>query len=461
MSRCHCQTTRRGFVTGCSAAIAALAGSRFNSLAFAQGGNPNDEILVVLFLRGGQDGLNLVIPTGGFDRGRYQALRPNLAIPAAVAAARPLGSLPGPDGAVALGLHPAAAPLFDLYQDGRLAVAVACGMSANERSHFDSMTWMELGTPGVGNTSSGWLTRHLASASNLPPQMLMPSVSIGGLQALSQLGSYETVAMGSPYDFSLSTGPWSARTAQRVALRNLYEGDTTWLHQAGVQALDAVDIVELYASGGYVPLPGAVYPDTWFGDNLKTIAQFIKLDLGLRIATLDLGGWDHHESEVVNGSPTQGIFADLVDELSRGLAAFWADLDDPAVNFPNQRLTLVVMSEFGRRAYENDATGTDHGHGNNLLVLSGHAIGGLHGTWPGLREELLNEGDLEVTTDFRRVLSEIVVRRLANPRLDLVFPGYTGYQPLGVVTGVDLGVGEPIFSDGFETGDTRNWIVGP
>jgi uncharacterized protein (DUF1501 family) len=364
----------------------------------------------------------------------------------------------GPDGAVSFGLHPAAAPLHELYQDGKLAVVVAAGMAANERSHFDSMNWMELGTPGTSNTSTGWLTRHLASADNLPAQILMPSVSIGGLQAVSQLGSYETVNMGSVYDFSLSTGPWSARAAQRVTLRNLFEGNDTWLHQAGVQALDALDVVELYASGGYTPLPGVAYPDTWFGENLKTIAQFVKLDLGLRIATLDLGGWDHHESEAVPGAPTQGDFAALLDELSRGLAAFWADLDDPSVGNPNQRLTVIVMSEFGRRVYQNDADGTDHGHGNNLLVLSGHALGGLHGTWPGLREELLNEGDLEVTTDFRRVLSEVLIRRLANPRLDQIFPGYSGYQPLGVVTGVDLPpVGESLFADGFESGSTAAW----
>ncbi|KAB2963702.1 MAG: DUF1501 domain-containing protein [Thermoanaerobaculia bacterium] len=455
----NCQITRRGFVTGCSAAIAALAGSRFNSLAFAQGGGVNDEILVVLFLRGGQDGLSLVVPSAGFDRGRYEALRPALRLPASSIAAHPLGSLPGPDGAVQLGLHPAAAPLHELYVDGHLSVVVAAGMAANERSHFDSMNWMELGTPGVNNTTTGWITRHLASAANLPASMLMPSVSIGGLQALSQLGSYETVNLGGIEDFTLSTGPWSAREAQRVALRNLYEGSDSWLHQAGLQALDAVDVVELYAGGGYTPQPGAVYPETWFGDNLKTIAQFVKLGLGLRIATLDLGGWDHHDNQAAAGAPTQGIFADLVDELSRGLRALWEDLGDPAAGNPAQRLTLLVMSEFGRRASENADLGTDHGHGNNLLVLSGHATGGLHGAWPGLRGDLLDEGDLAVTTDFRRVLSEVLVRRLGNPRLDLVFPGYTGYQPLGVVTGVDLPVGEPVFADGFETGDARNWTL--
>lgn len=459
MPRPCCQSTRRGFITGCSAAIASLAGSRFNSLAFGAPQGSNDEILVVVFLRGGQDGLHLIAPSDGPDRAHYQALRPSLGIPAATLAAHPLGSLPGPEGPVALGLHPAAAPLHEIFQDGKLSIAVATGMAANERSHFESMTWMELGTPGVSNGSTGWLTRHLQTADNLPPEMLMPSVSIGGLQAMSQLGSYETIALGSPGDFSLSTGPWSARTGQRVALRNIYESDSSWLHRAGLQALDAVDLVELYAGDGYDPLPGVVYPDSWFGDNLRTIAQFVKLDLGLRVATLDLGGWDHHENQVVGGNPTAGIFADLVDELARGLRALWEDLHDPAAGNPAQRLTVVVTSEFGRRASENPDRGTDHGHGNNLLVLSGHATGGLHGSWPGLHPDLLASGDLEVTTDFRRVLSEILIRRLGNPRLDLIFPGYSGYQPIGMVTGVDLPVGEPLFTDGFETGDTRFWTL--
>ncbi len=116
------------------------------------------------------------------------------------------------------------------------------------------------------------------------------------------------------------------------------------------------------------------------------------------------------------------------------------------------------MSEFGRRLGENADGGTDHGHGNNILVLSGNAIGGLHGSWPGLAEAQLNEGDLEVTTDFRRVLSEILIRRLGNSYLGTIFPGYTGYSPLGIVQGADLPViNAPIFSDGFESGGTADW----
>lgn len=452
MSKLNFDISRRGFCVGCSAAIASFAGSRFNSLAFAEpGGGFNDEVLVVVFLRGGQDGLNLVVPVGGNDRGHYQSLRPNLQVPAAAASAYALGTVNGANGQTAFGFHPAAAPLHPLFQDGKLAIVQACGMSANERSHFDSMAWMELGTPGVNNTSTGWLTRHLETATNLPANLLMPSISVGGLQALSQLGSPETANLGSIGDFSLQIGPWRWRDAQRIALRNLYESDTTWLHQAGKQALDAVDVAELYASGQYVPRPGVVYPDTWFGQNMKTIAQLIKLDIGLRIATVDLGGWDTHENQ---GNGAGGYYAGLVGEYAAALAAFYQDLDEGAPAFTS-KLTVVVQSEFGRRAAENLDEGCDHGHGNNLMVLSGNAIGGLHGSWPGLAPAQLNEGDVEVTTDFRRVLSEILIRRLGNPNISSIFPSYSGYSPLGVVQGSDSVA--PIFSDGFESGDLSAW----
>ncbi len=443
-----CQPTRRGFLVGCSTAIASLAGSRFGSLAFAEpGGSFNDEIFVVVFLRGGMDGLSLVPPIGGTDRGHYEALRPNIRVPVSgPGAALPLGAHP-------FGLHPAAAPLHDLYQDGKLAIIQAVGMNENQRSHFDSMDWMELGTPGLSNTTTGWLTRHLTTATNLPPQIIMPSLSVGANQTTSFLGSFETINLESPSTFALNIGPWRWLDAQRVALRHLYSADTSWLHQSGLSALNAVDIIELNATENYVPGNGAVYPGGPFGDNLKVVAQMVKLDLGLRVATVDLGGWDTHENEGPNG----GYFAGLVSVLSQGLAAFYTDLDGP-VPYTN-RLTVVVLSEFGRRAYENGDSGTDHGHANQMLVLSGNAIGGLHGFWPGLAPGQLYEGDdLAVTTDFRRVLTEILIRRLANPAIPSIFPGYTTYSPLGVVQGVDLPIGgNPIFQDGFESGDTSAW----
>ncbi len=444
-----CDHSRRGFLVGCSAAIAGLAGSRFNSLAFGSTeGSTNDEILVVLFLRGGMDGLNLVPPIGGADRGFYEALRPTLKVPVSGAgAALPLGG-------TGFGLHPAAAPLHELYQDGKLAIVQAVGMHENQRSHFDSMDWIELGTPGVSNGTNGWLTRHLLTAPNLPTQILVPSLAVGSTQTTSLLGSLETINLADVDTFSLNIGPWRWLDAQRVALRHLYTGNDTWLHQAGLQALNAVDIIELNASSGYVPGNGAVYPQSYFGGNLQLVAQMVKLELGLRVATVDLGGWDTHENQ---GDGSGGYFGGLVGELSQGLAALYTDLSGPT-DYTN-RLTIVVMSEFGRRAYQNGDDGCDHGHANQMLVLSGNAIGGLHGQWPGLAPGALYEGDdLAVTTDFRRVLTEILVRRLGNTEIPTIFPGYNGYSPLGVVQGPDLPIGAfEIFSDGFESGNLSAW----
>ncbi len=443
-----CEISRRGFMVGCSAAIAGLAGSRFNSLAF---GAPGDQdVLLVVFLRGGMDGLNLMPPIAGADRGYYEAARPDLQVPVSgQGAALPLNSQ--------FGWSPDASPLLDLYQNGSLSLVVATGMDEPNRSHFESMEFMETGTPGVAHTPTGWLTRHLQSSVEIPEEVIMPSLSMGDLQPTSLRGDRETVNINDPSTFSLDTGPWLWRGPQRAAVRSLYQADSTLVHVTGNQALDAVDIIELYATGEYTPSNGAVYPDSDFGDHLQVIAQMIKLDLGLQVATLDLGGWDTHEGQ-------SWVLSSLLADLSSGLMALYTDLDGGGAQNFTQKLTLVVQSEFGRRFAENADNGTDHGHGNLMMVLSGNAAGGIHGAWPGLAPGQLFEGyDLAVTTDYRRVLSEILIRRLGNNKLGLVFPGYTGYQPLGVVSGTDLtpdykgGPGSTIFADGFESGDTSAW----
>ena len=179
----------------------------------------------------------------------------------------------------------------------------------------------------------------------------------------------------------------------------------------------------------------------------------LKLELGLHVATLDLGGWDTHDGQ-------DYYLPLLVDELSRGLNAFYTDLNGAGAADYTQRITLVVMSEFGRRVAQNADSGTDHGHGNLMMVLGGNVIGGIHGVWPGLAPGQLFEGlDLAVTTDYRMILSEILIRRLANNKLGTIFPGFTGYSPLGVVNGPDLppDYGTPIFSDDFESGDLTGW----
>jgi hypothetical protein len=263
--------------------------------------------------------------------------------------------------------------------------------------------------------------------------------------------------MTSPDSFSLDVGPWQWRDAQRSALRNLYSSAGDWLHESGVSALDAVDIIELFVSGGYDPSNGAVYPSGTLGGYFQTVAQMIKTGLGLRVAAVDFGGWDTHNNQGTGGG---GYFFDQVRELSRALAALYTDLNGSGANNYISRVTIVVQSEFGRRFRENADRGVDHGHGGLMMVLGGKVNGGVHGTWPGLSNDQLFEGaDLEVTTDYRRVLSEILIRRLGNNHLMDVFPGYTDYSPLGVVQGVDLPpiYGPDIFMDGFETGDASRW----
>jgi uncharacterized protein (DUF1501 family) len=442
-------TTRRGFLVGCSAAIAGYAGSRFNTISFGAPGSNTNDILVHVFLRGGMDGLNLIPPIGGADRGHYESARPDLQVPAAGAgAALNLGG--------GFGIHPSASSLFDLYQDNKLSIVHAVGFEVPNRSHFDAMQFIELGSPTNSPPPDGWLTRHLATSSNVPTNVVMPALAIGTQQASLQ-GNFDAINMSNPDSFRLNTGPSQWRSAQRKTLRNLLNNGGSWLHQTGLQSLDALDVIELNVSGGYNPANGAVYPGGTFGDHLETVARMIKLDLGLQVATIDLGGWDTHNGQ---GNGSGGYFAGLVQQLSDGLANFYLDLDGAGGGNYTNRLTVIVQSEFGRRLRQNDDNGTDHGHGNTLMVLSGNALGGLHGAWPGLDNGQLFDGaDVAVTTDYRRVLSEILIRRLGNNNIGEIFPGYQDYSPLGLVDGVDLPpiLGPEIFADGFDSGDFSGW----
>ena len=423
------KVTRRQFLMGCSTAIAAMAGARLTHLAFAEPSSNgyNDEILLAVFLRGGWDALNVIPPLGGADRGYYEENRPDLKVPA--------GSLLHLN--AQFGMNQALAPLYNLYQAGHLAVVHAVGLMEDTRSHFDAMQYIELGTPGVTTTGTGWITRHLQSAPNLPPTIFLPALSAGSSQAESLLGSNEAAAMYSPNDFSIG-GNWRWGDSQRVALRALYTGDN-WLYQAGTQTLNTLDVVEAANVNNYVPSNGAVYPGGSFGDNLKTVAQLVKANLGLRAATIDLGGWDTHQYEGDGGG---GYLANnQLTPLGQGLAAFYTDLNNAACALDyTRKLTVVVMSEFGRRLKENANHGTDHGHGNVMFVLGGNVNGGqVYGQWPGLaNNQLYQSTDLAVTTDYRRVLSEIVTSRLGNPNLSTVFPGYSGYAPMGIVRGAGV-----------------------
>lgn len=399
--------TRRNFLQGCSSAIAALAGARLTNVAFAKQNNPTDT-LVVVFLRGGWDALNVVPPMDGDDRGYYEAARPDIKI---------TDLLPLND---QFGMHPALAPLHELYQQGKMAAVHAVGLNYDTRSHFDAMEYIELGTPGSKSTTSGWITRYLQGTG---VSSILPALSTSSAPS-SLLNYVPTVNLNDPGDFS----QWDngLATSQQIALRQMYSGDTL-LHRAGLRTLESLDIVHPLVEQEYQPSNGAFYNDDELSQQLKTVARMIKLDAGLRVATVDYGGWDTHEYETEGNG---GYIAELLGNLASGLSNFYLDLDSGYTD----RLSVVVISEFGRRLVQNEDYGTDHGHGNVMFALGGGVNGGqVYGTWPGLHnDQLYDHADLAITTDYRQVLSELLARRMGNADAGTVFPGFAPSGDLGI-----------------------------
>ena len=370
------------------------------------------DILVNIFLRGGMDGLSAVVPY--FEGSRYYDARPTQAI-----AENQLTDLDD-----RFGLHPAMFPLKELYDEGSFGIIHATGSTDESRSHFDAMQFMEYGTPGDKTIGTGWLGRHLKTAAweNNSP---FRAVGMGTMVAQSLRGPVTPLAIKSIADFHFK-GRESELAKLQASLTRLYEIEET-VDPLGEQAklvFDTVELLQDLDARGYTPVGDAVYPATEFGLGLKQIAQIIKADVGLEVASVDLGGWGTNEGQ----GTLDGEFNNLLTELARGLHAFYTDLSDYM-----QNITVVTMSEFGRRVEENGSAGTDHGHGNVMFVMGGGTKGGQVFTdWPGLAREFLDDGDLAITTDYRDVLAEIIQNRLLNNSLAEIFPEHN-LSPLGFI----------------------------
>lgn len=372
---------------------------------------PRGDVLVVVFLRGAADVLNMVVPHA--DEAYYRA-RPALGI------ARPDDSKAKADlRAIDLdgffGFHPALRPLLPAWQAEHLAIVHACGAPDESRSHFKAMELMERGVEDEKGPASGWIGRHLA-ALNTENQSPLRAVGFGSMPIRSLVGGVPISTLRSIADFHLG-GDARALAQMQAALNSLYSGSDS-LSLIGRETLEVMDAIAALDPSSQLPTTDYQYPETDFGLGLKQIATLINAEVGLEVAAIDLGGWDTHFGQ--GGS--EGLMAGLIKELAGGLAAFHEDTANRA-----DRLTLVVMSEFGRRVAENGSLGTDHGHGSMMMLMGGNVIGGrIHGQWPGLSEgQLVGPGDLAVTTDYRDVLAEVVAKRLNNPAVDQIFPDYT------------------------------------
>jgi uncharacterized protein (DUF1501 family) len=372
-------------------------------------------VLITIFQRGAVDGLNMIVP---FGEREYYAARPTLAL------ARPGTSA---DSAIDLdgffGLHPRLAPLKPLFDARQMAIVHACGSPDGTRSHFDAQDYMETATPGVKRTPDGWLNRYLharehQSASPFRAVALAPQLP-RALQGLEP-----ALAIGQVSQFGV-------RGAGGEMVQSSFESEYAaaadgMLQAAGREAFDAIRMLRAANIARYNPANGAQYPRSAFGEALRQIAQLVKADVGLEIAFAESGNWDHH----VNEGAAVGQLAARLNDLALGMAALVRDLGDRM-----EDVVVLTMSEFGRAVVENGNRGTDHGHGNAMLIVGGPVRGGkVFGRWPGLAREQRYEGrDLSVTTDFRTVFSEVVRGHLGLADTRAVFPGFAAPATLGVV----------------------------
>jgi uncharacterized protein (DUF1501 family) len=320
-------------------------------------------------------------------------------------------------------LHPALRPMKDVYDAGHLAIIHGAGSPDPTRSHFDAMEYMERGTPGDKMTSTGWINRHLELTANGTDSPFR-AIGMGAILPASLRGSQSALALQSIADFHL-IGREHQLEGLHQTIAGLYgiEAPTDMLGKQAADVFKTMDLLSQLNINDYTPSNGAEYPDSEFGIGLKQIAFLIKANVGLEVACLDIGGWDTHESQ----GGVEGEQANLLADFGQGMAAFYTDLSDYMSN-----VTLVTMSEFGRRVEENASEGTDHGHGNCMFVMGGGANSGIYGRWTGLAEEALDEGDVAVTTDYRDVLSEITTNRLLNTAVDQIFPNYSP-NPLNII----------------------------
>jgi uncharacterized protein (DUF1501 family) len=396
---------RRDFLKlGASAACAGALAPRF---VFGANAGQRD-VLVCIFQRGGMDGLNAIVP---YADARYRSLRPTIGIPE-----------PGPGASAAIdldgffGLNPAAAPFKALYDAGELAIVHATGGLHGDLSHFTAQSLMERGCLAHQSISTGWLNRHLEVIGNTVP---FQAVGIGKAVAPALRGDAPAIGMSSIDSVALTTRSRRALATPGL-LQTLYAGSAD-LDRAAQQAFEAIDVLDLADPGQFDVENGAVYPDTPFGDQLREVAQLIKSGVGLEIACVDLGGWDHHNQLNADLAP-------LLQELSEGLAALRKDLGARMAN-----VCVLSMTEFGRRAYENGSAGTDHGIGGAMFVLGGGVVGGqVYADWPGLADSQLLDGNLSITIDYRTVLSELLAKRMGNAERTEVFPEFTDAGQLGI-----------------------------
>jgi uncharacterized protein (DUF1501 family) len=371
--------------------------------AKVSGEDKNAKRLVVVFLRGAVDGLNVVVP---YSESAYYTARPTLAIPR-----------PGQAGGALrldrqFALHPALSDLMPFWEKGTLAFVHASGSPDSSRSHFDAQDYMETGTPGVKTTPDGWLNRLL----DVLPGMRSATEAISVGPILPRILSGRAAATNLPLGKAATRPMALDRPEIQQAFDRLYNGHDALSvayreGQASRKQLLSELTEEMTKADQGAPSP------VGFADQARKLGRLIERDSTIKVAFVGLGGWDTH----INQGSVAGQLSNRLKALGATLSTFAQALGPAYAD-----TVILVMSEFGRTVHENGNSGTDHGHGNVMWIMGGNVNGGkVYGQWPGLSSnELYEARDLAITTDFRQVISAVLESQfgLTSNQLDKVLP---------------------------------------
>ena len=374
--------------------------------------------LIVLFQRGGCDGLNSIIP---YTEERYYQLRPTIAIaPPNINNSESAIDIDG-----TFGFHPSLAPLMQIYQAGELAIMPTVHYPNASRSHFSGQHFIE--SAQLQDVSDGWLNRHLQTQQFVSS---FRAVGFGDELAQSLRGNATAATLNNLSSFNLGV----SEEEQSLLLQDMGQvfsqqananPTKKLLHRFGLKVTQDLELLQQIRNQVYIPSNGAQYPNSTFGRTLKQIAQLTKAGIGLELATASLGGWDHHSGQ--GGGQLLGHQSRSHADFANSIAALYTDLGDRM-----QDVVIMTQTEFGRSAAENGSQGTDHGYASTWYAMGGGIQSGIYGQWPGLAEDQLEQGRfLQKTVDYRDIYAEILSHHLQNNDFATLLPGYSP-QPLGI-----------------------------
>ncbi|HEX6164242.1 MAG TPA: DUF1501 domain-containing protein [Vicinamibacterales bacterium] len=366
--------------------------------AIAQAQTLSSRRLVVVYLGGGNDALNTLIP---YQDPNYYSRRPTIAIPAgqvlqvgADAAGR------------VLGLHPRLGGLRNAFNEGRLALVQRAGYPNSSRSHFEATDIFGTANPNT-STGSGWLGRYLDTLPR-PVDALAawnttgdtPRALVSGQVGVPAISNASTYRFASPNRGAAAT---QERAAAQAMAANPAPGrpHLAFVNSTSRSAIETID----RAAQALAYSPTVTYPNNGFGLALRTVAGAITVGIGSKVYWVQTGGYDTHADQGAGG----GAYGGLMGTLGDGLWAFYSDIRNRGLA---NDTTVIVFSEFGRRISENGSGGTDHGAAGLMMVLGGSVRGGLYGTAASLRpgDPTLenNSGDVRYETDFRSVYARVL-----------------------------------------------------